>query len=87
VPAAAARASVPAFHRAHKLAALPSSTLAEQNDLFAAALSAGRRGDTREAVYWLDRLLDRYPDGPMAGSARAQRQRLLDGAGAGPTAP
>jgi hypothetical protein len=87
-PAPAARVSAPAHHRSHKLAATASSTLAEQNDLFAAALAAGRRGDAREAVYWLDRLLERYPDGPMAGSARAQRQRLLEGGGgAGATAP
>jgi hypothetical protein len=87
---ASAPAPAPAHHRAwHKAAAMAavSSTLADQNDLFAAALAAKRRDDTREAVYWLDRLLDRYPDGPMAGSARAQRQRLLDGTGAGPTAP
>ena len=53
------------------------STLAEQNDLFAAALTARRRGDVTEAVRWLDRLIDRYPHGQLIDSARAERQRLL----------
>ena len=53
------------------------STLAEQNDLFAAALAARRRGDVTEAVRWLDRLIDRYPNGQLIDSARAERQRLL----------
>jgi ferric-dicitrate binding protein FerR (iron transport regulator) len=59
------------------------STLAEQNDLLAASLAARQRGDVKEALQWLDRLLGRYPDGQLAGSARAERRRLLDG-GAGP---
>jgi FecR protein len=67
-------------------AALPpqvddSSTLAAQNDLLAAALAARRRGDVREAIQWLDRLITRYPDGPLIGSARAERQRLIDEGG------
>jgi hypothetical protein len=54
------------------------STLAEQNDLFAAALAARRRGDLREAIQWLDRLVARYPTGQLIDSARAERQRLND---------
>jgi hypothetical protein len=54
------------------------STLAEQNDLFAAALAARRRGDLREAIQWLDRLIARYPTGQLNDSARAERQRLND---------
>jgi hypothetical protein len=54
------------------------STLAEQNDLFAAALAARRRGDLREAIQWLDRLIARYPTGQLIDSARAERQRLND---------
>ena len=54
------------------------STLAEQNDLFAAALAARRRGQIDEAVRWLDRLIARYPKGQLISSARAERQRLLD---------
>jgi TolA-binding protein len=57
------------------------STLAEQNDLFAAALSARRRGDLGEAVHWLDRLIARYPDGQLIESARAERKRLLEAGG------
>jgi ferric-dicitrate binding protein FerR (iron transport regulator) len=57
--------------------ATPASTLAEQNDLFAAALAASRRGDTAEALDWLDRLLARYPNGQLVDSARAERRRLL----------
>jgi len=60
------------------------STLAEQNDLMAAALSARQRGNVPEALRWLDRLLDRYPGGQLAGSARAERRRLL---GEWPAAP
>jgi len=60
------------------------STLAEQNDLFAAALAARRRGDVTDAIRWLDRLIARYPTSPLIDSARAERQRLL-GAGAART--
>ena len=52
------------------------SNLAQQNDLFAAALAARRRGDLREAARWLDQLIDGYPTGPLALAARDQRQRL-----------
>jgi len=57
------------------------STLAEQNDLFAAALSARRRGDRAEAIHWLDRLIARYPNGQLIDSARAERQRLVEAGG------
>lgn len=65
----------------------PSSTLAEQNDLLAAALTAKRRGALEEAQRWLDRLLSRYPHGQLSNSARAERRRLLElraGKGPGP---
>jgi len=55
------------------------STLADQNDLLAAALAARHRGDVAEALRWLDRLLLHYPAGQLADSARAERRRLLDG--------
>jgi hypothetical protein len=54
------------------------STLAEQNDLLAAALSARRRGDLGEAIRWLDRLIARYPNGQLIDSARSERRRLVD---------
>jgi hypothetical protein len=56
------------------------STLAEQNDLFAAALAARQRGDSAEALRWLNRLLARFPRGQLVDSARAERERLLQSA-------
>jgi TolA-binding protein len=57
------------------------STLAEQNDLFAAALSARQRGDHAEAIHRLDRLIARYPNGQLTDSARAERRRLIEAGG------
>ena len=57
------------------------STLAAQNDLFAAALAARRRGERAEAMRWLDSLIARYPDGPLIESARAERRRLVEAGG------
>jgi len=57
------------------------STLAAQNDLFAAALAARRRGENVEAIRWLDRLIGRYPEGPLTESARAERRRLAEAGG------
>jgi hypothetical protein len=57
------------------------STLAAQNDLFAAALAARRRGETPEAIRWLDRLIARYPESPLIDSARAERRRLVGASG------
>jgi hypothetical protein len=58
--------------------AADASTLAEQNDLFAAALAARRRGEVDEAIRWFDRLIARFPSGQLTNSARAERHRLLD---------
>jgi hypothetical protein len=55
----------------------PVSRLAEQNDLFAAAMAAERQGQHDEALRRLDALLDRFPGGPLSESARAERQRIL----------
>jgi hypothetical protein len=55
------------------------STLAEQNDLFAAALAARHRGGRAEAIRWFDRLIARYPTGQLADSARVERRRLIEG--------
>jgi ferric-dicitrate binding protein FerR (iron transport regulator) len=54
----------------------PSSTLAEQNDLFAAAMDARRRGDLEETRRRLDEMLARFPFGALAESARAERAKL-----------
>lgn len=52
------------------------SHLAEQNDLFAAAMGAERQGNLGLAVAQLELLLARYPDGSLAESARAEVARL-----------
>jgi hypothetical protein len=55
------------------------SALAEQNDLFAEATSAKRRGDSAGAVSAFDRLLAKYPACPLSESASVERMRLLRG--------
>jgi len=74
-PMAAAAPAPPEAARAAE--ALRTSTLAEQNDLFAAALAARGRGDVQGALHWLDQLIARYPHGQLIDSARAQRARLV----------
>jgi hypothetical protein len=54
------------------------STLADQNDLFATAASAKRRGDSRSAIVALDRFLATYPSSPLAESAAVERMRILE---------
>ncbi len=58
-------------------AALSASSLSAQNDLFADAMTAKRSGDKRRAVATLDELVGKYPRGPLAESAEAERLRLL----------
>ena len=53
------------------------SHLAEQNNLFSAAMTAEHRGDHTTAVGKLDQLIQRFPDGPLTESARAERKRIL----------
>jgi hypothetical protein len=53
------------------------SELAAQNDMFAQAASLRRRGDLQGALSAFDRLLSRYPGGPLAESASVERMRLL----------
>ncbi|HEX7508037.1 MAG TPA: FecR family protein [Polyangia bacterium] len=53
------------------------SHLAEQNDLFSAAMAAERQGQHDLALRKLDDLIGRYPGGPLSESARAERQRIL----------
>ena len=52
------------------------STLATENDLFSAALKAGRAGDRREAVALLDVLLARFPNSPLKQSAESARAKF-----------
>jgi hypothetical protein len=58
---------------------LPASNLTEQNDLFQAAMDADRAGQTELALRKLADLLARYPGGPLAESARAERTRMQAG--------
>lgn len=59
--------------------ASPSSMLSEQNDLFAEAVAAKRRGATAQAIATFERFLAKYPSSPLAESAMAERMRLLRG--------
>jgi TolA-binding protein len=51
--------------------------LAEQNDLFSAAMAAERQGQHGVALRRLDELISRFPGGPLSESARGERQRIL----------
>jgi hypothetical protein len=53
------------------------SALTEQNNLFAEAAAAKRRGDLQAALSSLSRLLSKYPGSALAESAYAERMRLL----------
>jgi hypothetical protein len=53
------------------------SSLTEQNDLYAAATVARKQGDSSRALGFYDRLLERFPRGPLAESASLERIRLL----------
>ena len=60
------------------------SRLAEQNDLFQAAMSAERQGQSDMALRQLDALTRRFPGGPLEESARAERNRILSAQGKAP---
>jgi hypothetical protein len=53
------------------------SRLAEQNDLFSAAMAAEWRGQYAAALRKLDELIFRFPNGPLTESAHGERQRIL----------
>jgi len=78
-------ASTPSSVREDK--ALPlaaeSSTLAEENDLYAAASRAAREGNDTLAIGTLNGLLSRYPNSPLAQNARVDRFRALARSGRG----
>lgn len=52
------------------------STLADQNDLYAAAVLARRRGDARTALALLDRFVSIFPSSPLAENVMVERMRL-----------
>ena len=76
-PLVAARASSGSSAAHGPAAAAPASSLGEQNDMFADAMAAKRRGDTGEALADFNRFLARYPASPLAESATVERMRLL----------
>ena len=61
------------------LSARQTSSIAEQNALFAEASAAHRRGDDVSAVNTYATLIARYPASPLAESAAVQRMNLLQG--------
>jgi hypothetical protein len=54
----------------------PRSSLAQQNDLFTAAMAAEREGNLALALSRLESLLARFPEGSLAESAKAEVVRL-----------
>lgn len=70
-PAAVSHAS------ADRAAPASASHLAEQNDLFDQAMREKREGRTGASVGTLERLLARYPRGPLAENAAVERMRML----------
>jgi hypothetical protein len=55
----------------------PGSTLAEENDLFARAVAARRRGDRQGALARFLELEHRFPTSPLGESAMVERMRLV----------
>ncbi|AUX40437.1 hypothetical protein SOCE26_018380 [Sorangium cellulosum] len=54
------------------------ASLSAQNELLQGAMEARRRGQPRQALERLDRLLGRYPGSPLAELARVERLRALE---------
>jgi hypothetical protein len=63
--------------------ALESSTLGQENDLYAAASRAARDGNDALAISDLNGLLSRFPSSPLAQNARVDRFRALNRSGRG----
>jgi ferric-dicitrate binding protein FerR (iron transport regulator) len=55
------------------------SSLARQNQLFADAVAARRRGDSAGAISAFELLTARFPSSPLSESAAVQRMNLLQG--------
>lgn len=72
LPTPAASTSSPA-----SVEAAAASTLAEQNDSFAAAVAAKNAGDEPTAIALFATFLAKYPGAPLAESATVQRMHLL----------
>ena len=76
-PLAVARGPSVAVDRRHSPSVDVASTLAAQNDAFARAIAAKRRGTTDEALAWFDSFLSLYPGSALAESATVEKMRLL----------
>jgi hypothetical protein len=68
---------LPATPAASAAEATTTSTLADQNDLFTAAMSAKRRGESRAALALFERFLEEYPGSSLTEGAVVERMRLL----------
>jgi len=79
-PQAAASPAQPASRRSAEPSTTRSApgTLAVENALFEAAVSARKRGSHHVALAHLDDLLTRYPSSPLAEEARLERGRALE---------
>ena len=77
-PARASSVSTATSSKSESPPSVSVSTLATENDLFSAALKAGRAGDRREAVALLDVLLVRFPNSPLKQSAESARAKLSE---------
>jgi hypothetical protein len=74
-----APAPVPSASVAASATQAPASTIAAQNQLFAAGVDAKKRGDRAAAIAAFDTYLARYPHGFLAESAEVERMRLTTG--------
>jgi outer membrane protein assembly factor BamD (BamD/ComL family) len=57
------------------------SSLAAENRLLKAAMTARREGSARRAIRMIDELVSRYPASPLKEEARVERMRALLSAG------
>jgi hypothetical protein len=76
-PKASSAAPVPKASAAPSSTTATASELAEQNNLFAAALAARRQGRNAEALQILDTLRGRHPNGTLSESVYAERLKIL----------
>ena len=74
---AATSGATPALSGARTQATPELSTLAEENELYAAAARAAREGNEALAIGDLSALLTRYPSSPLAQNARVDRFRAV----------
>jgi hypothetical protein len=80
LPSSPSSPSAGAAAQATSVPVSPRSLLAEQNDLYAKAITLRDGGETGKAVVLFERLVARYPSGPLAENAAVERMKLLAGA-------